>query len=89
MNTCLQCLVSIPELNYYFEKKKYKKEKLSNKSLIACEAMKEFVEIYNTSTTSSFTAPSSMYDVCHSFLPKNQQHDSHVNNCFYSLGVFN
>jgi len=79
MNSCLQCLMSIPEFNYYFVKKVYKTEKKSKKSNDACDAMYEFITTYNNCTKSSMLATQTMYDVCHSFLPKRQQHDSHVN----------
>lgn len=74
MNTCLQCLVSIPELNYYFSSMTYNKEKLSKKSPTACNALKEFIDNYDVSS-GSLKAPASLYKVCHSFLEPNQQHD--------------
>jgi len=81
MNTCLQCLISIPEFNTYFLKKNYKNEKMSKKSmsLDACEAMTEFINCYSNCSRSSMIAPKSLYSICHSLLPRNQQHDSHVN----------
>ena len=78
MNACLQCLISIPELNHYFVKKLYKAEKKSKKSNAACDAMHDFITSYNNCSKSSMMAVDSIYDICHSFLPPNQQHDSHV-----------
>lgn len=75
MNTCLQCLTSIPELNAYFYKKEYTNcAKTSN--LVTCKAYSEFIEYYKDSK-SSFRAPSSIYKVCHSVLQANRQHDCH------------
>jgi ubiquitin C-terminal hydrolase len=74
MNTCMQCLISIPEINNYFQNEQFKKERKSKKSPIACEAMKEFIDTYSSSNV-SLKAPSSLYRVCHSFLEANTQHD--------------
>jgi ubiquitin C-terminal hydrolase len=84
MNTCLQCLISIPEFNSYFMMKKYKSERVSKKPLDACDAMYDFVNSYSNCNNSSFRAPKSIYNICHSFLPKNQQHDSHVTIIYYN-----
>ena len=70
----MQCLLSVPEFNYYFSKKIYKKEKLS-KSSDACEAMYDLIETYNDCDNKSMMATKSLYAVCHSFLRKNEQHD--------------
>jgi len=80
MNACLQCLLSIPEFNYYFANKVYKMEKKSKKSQAqdACEAMYDLIHAYNNCTKTSMMATRTIYDVCYSFLPRNQQHDSHV-----------
>jgi len=48
-------------------------------SLDACEAMTEFINCYSNCSRSSMIAPKSLYSICHSLLPRNQQHDSHVN----------
>ncbi len=74
MNTCMQCLVSIPELNYYFGTGVFLKEKKSKKDSVACNALKEFINSYEKSS-GSLKAPSSIYNVCHSFLTANTQHD--------------
>lgn len=73
MNTCLQCLLSIPEFNNYFSEEIYTQDKKSKKSG-TCNAVKELIEAYNSSS-SSLKAPNSIYKVCHSFLEPNQQHD--------------
>ena len=70
MNTCLQCLVSLPELNHYFSSGLYK----GKKSPVACNALREFIETYNNAGK-SLKACSSIYKICHSFLEPNQQHD--------------
>jgi hypothetical protein len=74
MNTCMQCLASIPELNHYFGTGQFTKEKKSKKDPQACQALKEFVNSYENSS-GSLKAPSSIYKVCHSFLTANTQHD--------------
>jgi ubiquitin carboxyl-terminal hydrolase 4/11/15 len=74
MNTCMQCLLSVPELNYYFASNGYKKDKISNKKENSCMAYKEFIELYYK-TKDSFKANNSLYKVCHSFLEPGQQHD--------------
>lgn len=78
MNSCLQCLLSIPEFNYYFAKKNFKSEQKSSKKLVACNAMYDLVTEYNNCSKASMMAVEAIYDVCHSFLPPRQQHDSHV-----------
>lgn len=75
MNTCLQCLCSIPELNYYFINSKYKEEKKNKrKGLNACNSYRDFLMQYNTETN-PFRPTSSMYNTCHSFLEAHTQHD--------------
>ena len=74
MNTCMQCLLSIPELNHYFSSNKYAVEKKTKKGTPTCNSMKEFIESYED-CSSSLKTPSSLYKVCHSFLEPNQQHD--------------
>ena len=74
MNTCLQCLSSIPELNHYFLIGKYAKEKKSKKATHACNAYNEFLKIYKNED-SCFRPPKSIYSTCHSFLQPHQQHD--------------
>lgn len=79
MNTCMQCLASIPEFNSYFFEKKFKKDSKSGKSsLTACEAIYDFVSNYSTENEKYFQAPGSLYKVCHSFLERNTQHDCQV-----------
>ena len=75
MNTCLQCLCSIPELNYYFINCKYKNErKNKRKGLNACNSYREFLMQYNKEIN-PFRPTSSMYNTCHSFLESHTQHD--------------
>jgi ubiquitin C-terminal hydrolase len=66
----MQCLVSLPELNYYFSNKLYE----GKKSTPACNALREFIDTYN-SAGSSLKACNSLYKICHSFLPANEQND--------------
>ena len=73
MNTCLQCLSSIPELNSYFYNKKYEKEKKSKKKLKACESYNEFLLLYKEKKI--IKPPKSIYNTCHSFLESGRQHD--------------
>ena len=75
MNTCLQCLCSIPELNYYFINCKYKSEKKNKrKGLNACNSYREFLIQYNKEV-GPFRPTSQMYNTCHSFLESHTQHD--------------
>ncbi len=78
MNTCLQCLISIPEFNYFFMAKNYQKEKMSKISLDACDAMHDYMYYYANCLNSYMKAPKTVFNICHSFLTRNQQHDSHV-----------
>lgn len=75
MNSSMQCIVSIPELNYYFLNGDYEYVVKSTKNT-ALDALQEFLEYYKDST-GSFKPPSSLYSVCHSFLHPNRQHDCH------------
>ena len=75
MNTCLQCLSSIPELNYYFFNKKYEKEKKTKKKkLKACNAYYDFIISY-ADDNEIIRPPHSIYSTCHSFLENGRQHD--------------
>ena len=75
MNTCLQCLSSIPELNYYFYNKKYEKEKKSKKKkLKACNSYYDFITSY-AEDNEIIKPPPSIYSTCHSFLEGGRQHD--------------
>jgi ubiquitin C-terminal hydrolase len=74
MNTCIQCLVSIPELNHYFASNKFSVDKKSKKGTPNCSALREFIDSYEDSS-STLKAPASLYKSCHSFLEPNQQHD--------------
>lgn len=74
MNTCLQCLITIPEINYFFYNREFSSIS-RNTGLQACEALYRFIDYYKDSK-GSFQPPSVIYDVCHSFLSPNRQHDS-------------
>lgn len=74
MNTCLQCLLSIPELNGYFLTQKYKYDKVSKISQTASNSLYDLICIYNKSK-GSLKACESVFKICHSFLERNQQHD--------------
>ena len=74
MNTCMQCLLSIPEFNHYFINKTYNAEKTSSKKSTSCEALKDFIESYSSSS-GSIRPTSGLYDICHSFLRPREQHD--------------
>ena len=75
MNTCLQCLCSIPELNYYFKTEQYTIEKRNNsKKTNACAAYRELILQY-IANDDSFQPPNSLYRKCHDLLEPNQQHD--------------
>jgi ubiquitin C-terminal hydrolase len=74
MNSCLQCLLSIPEINFYFSNSRYEYNNITKISQIACEAFKEIIFHYKKSNK-SLKAPSSIFRICHSFLAPNEQHD--------------
>lgn len=73
MNTFMQCLVSIPEINNYFLSQQYSILN-TRTNYQTCDALNEFIEYYKDSRK-SFKPPSSLYTVCHSFLTPNRQHD--------------
>ncbi|MCQ2817554.1 MAG: ubiquitin carboxyl-terminal hydrolase [archaeon] len=73
MNTCLQCIISIPELNYYLTTGKYKNEaKYSPKY---CEKLAEFIKDYKEAEDT--LNPRKIIKVCNSLLPSGEQHDCH------------
>lgn len=74
MNTCMQCLLSIPELNSYFITEKYKKDRVTKNNQVASNALNEFICQYNKAN-SSLRACESLFRICHSFLEPGQQHD--------------
>lgn len=75
MNSAMQCLVSIPELNNYFLNKNYLNKAKCNKPS-ACNALNKFIKDY-ISANSILESPSSLFNLCHSFLSPNKQHDCH------------
>lgn len=76
MNCCLQILLSIPELNYFFLYKKYKQD-LNHKTLI-CDDYSDFISLYqyfkNRNETQMDLTPS-IIDICDSLVPKGIMHD--------------
>jgi len=85
MNTCMQCLLSIPELNYFFSEQTYKSEsKNSKKNFTACNAIKDLIDVYSCESDKYLKSPGSIYKVCHSFLEPNTQHDCQVNIMSYA-----
>ncbi len=74
MNTGMQCLLSIPELNSYFLTEKFKKDRVSKITQSASNALNEFISKYSK-TSSSIRACESLFKICHSFLEPSQQHD--------------
>lgn len=72
MNTTMQCLASIPELNYYFKNEEYKKE--GKGKFEACSALMDFCDYYYD-TKSSFKPPKSLYKICNQLLLADEQHD--------------
>ena len=76
MISCLQVLISIPELNYFFLYKKYKKQ--DQKTLI-CDDFSDFISLYKYFQKTNQTCielPSSIYNICHSILQKDVMNDS-------------
>ena len=77
MNCCLQILLSIPELNYYFLYKKYKRDQKNHKTLI-CDDYSDFISLYLyflDHKESGMDLPPSILDICNSLLPKGIMHD--------------
>ena len=76
MISCLQVLISIPELNYFFLYKKYKKQ--DQKTLI-CDDFSDFISLYKYFQKTNQTCielPTSIYNICHSILQKDVMNDS-------------
>ena len=76
MISCLQVLLSIPELNYFFLYKKYKKP--DQKTLI-CDDFSDFISFYKYFQKTHQTCielPSSIYKICHSLVQKDVMNDS-------------
>lgn len=71
----MQCLLSIPELNFYFSNSLYKKDKIKSTKSKSCDAFSEFIDLYFNNTDTSLKPNNSLYKVCHSFLEAGQQHD--------------
>ena len=75
MISCLQVLLSIPELNYYFLFKKYKRPE--QKTLI-CDDYSNFISKYQNleKNQKHMKLPSSIYSICNSLLQKGIMQDS-------------
>ena len=76
MISCLQVLISIPEINYFFLYKKYKKQ--DQKTLI-CDDFSDIISLYKYFQKTNQTCielPSSIYNICHSILQKDVMNDS-------------
>jgi ubiquitin C-terminal hydrolase len=75
MISCLQVLLSIPELNYYFL---YKKYKTSDQKTLICDDYSDFISLYKyfqKTNKAQIKIPRSVYRICHSFLPKGVMND--------------
>ena len=76
MISCFQVLLSIPELNYYFLYKKYKK--VGQKTII-CDDYSDFISLYHyfqKNNKAPIDLPSSVYEICFSLLPKEVMNDT-------------
>ena len=76
MNCCLQILLSIPELNYFFLYKKYK-ESEDNKALI-CDDYSNFIALYahyQKNNQSYMELPRTMFDISNSLVQKGLMND--------------
>jgi ubiquitin C-terminal hydrolase len=76
MNCCLQILLSIPELNYFFLYKKYK-ENEENKALI-CDDYSNFIALYahyEKNRQSYMELPRTMFDISNSLVQKGLMND--------------
>ena len=74
MNTSLQCLCSIPELNWYFQERKYEKESKKRK-FEACRAFSEFIDLYAKESRGVLEAPRSMFELCYHIFRSKEQED--------------
>ena len=75
MISCLQILLSIPELNYYFLHKKYKN---SEQKTLICDDFSDFISLYKYSEKNHETKidlPSSIYEISNTFLQRGVMND--------------
>ena len=74
MISCLQVLLSIPELNYFFLFKKYK---TNDKKTLICDDYSDFISLYKNFLKNQkyMKLPSSIYSICHTFLQKGIMQD--------------
>jgi ubiquitin C-terminal hydrolase len=79
MNCCLQILLSIPELNYYFLNKRYNKnEQGQNNRTLICNDYSNFISLYQyyiNNKEKQMDLPSSMFEICNNLVPKNVMND--------------
>jgi ubiquitin C-terminal hydrolase len=76
MNCCLQILLSIPELNYFFLYKKYK-ESEENKALI-CDDFSNFIALYahyEKNKQSYMELPRTMFDISNTLVQRGLMND--------------
>ena len=76
MNCCLQILLSIPELNYFFLCKKYKLEQ--NYKTLICDDYSNFISLYQyfiNHKETKMDLPPSIFDICNSLVPKGRMND--------------
>ena len=78
MNCCLQILLSIPELNYYFFNKIYKQEQGNNNRTLISDDYSNFISLYQNHMNhqdKQMDLPPSMFDICNSLVPKGVMND--------------
>ena len=79
MNCCLQILLSIPELNYYFLNKRYNKnEQGNNNRTLICNDYSDFISLYQyyiNHKQNQMDLPRSMFEICNNLVPKNVMND--------------
>ena len=76
MNCCLQLLLSIPELNYYFLYKRYKQDP-NHKTLIS-DDFSEFIHLYQYYINRheiQMDLPPSMFGICNLLVPRGVMND--------------
>lgn len=76
MNCCLQILLSIPELNYYFLYKRYKQN--INRKTLMCDDYSNFISLYQNflnQKKNQMDLPQSIFDICNSLVPSNVMND--------------
>ena len=77
MNSCLQILLSIPELNYFFLKKKFRRK--DNQKKLICEDYSKFISLYQNcinNKENKMELPKNIIDICNSLVQKGVMNDS-------------